>query len=146
LYGHIILTIKILKHTQVLIGRDSSIGIKSLYVLHGPGIESRCGKGFKHQSRQNLAPTKPPIKMVPYPFPEVNQRKRGVKHPPSSLVKVKERVELYLYFSIWTFIICSRANVTYFFFWPLALHRYWCTVFIGFVRFLKKPVFFDKYS
>jgi hypothetical protein len=34
-------------------------------------------------------------------FPGVKRPGRGVDHPPSSSVRVKERVELYLYFPSW---------------------------------------------
>jgi hypothetical protein len=52
-------------------GRDSSVGIATRYGLDGPGIESRCGRDFPHQSRPALGPTQPPIQWVPGLFPGV---------------------------------------------------------------------------
>jgi hypothetical protein len=52
-----------------LLGRDSSVGIATRYVLDGPGIESRWGRDFKDPSRPALGPTQPPIQCVPGLFP-----------------------------------------------------------------------------
>jgi len=35
-------------------------------------------------------------------------------HPPLSSVKVKERVELYLYFPLWAFVACSSVKFTFY--------------------------------
>jgi hypothetical protein len=67
------------------------------YRLDGPGIESRWGRDFPHQSRPALGPTQPPVQWVPVSFPGVKRPGRGVDQPPSSSARVKERVELYLY-------------------------------------------------
>ena len=45
-------------------GRDSTVGIATRYVLDGPGIESRWGPDFPHPSRPALGPTQPPIQWV----------------------------------------------------------------------------------
>jgi hypothetical protein len=42
-------------------GPGSSVGIATDYGLHGPGIESRWGRGFSHTSRPALGPTQPPV-------------------------------------------------------------------------------------
>jgi hypothetical protein len=42
-------------------GRDSSVGIATRYVLDGPGIESRWGQDFPNPSSPALGPTQPPI-------------------------------------------------------------------------------------
>jgi hypothetical protein len=39
-------------------------------------------------------------------FPGVKQPKRGVDHPHPSNAKVKEKVEL----SLWFFVACTRVN------------------------------------
>jgi hypothetical protein len=44
-------------------------------------------------------------------FPGVKQPGRGVDHPPPSSAKVKERVQLYLYF-LQAFMACYRVNFT----------------------------------
>ena len=50
-------------------GRDSSVGIATRYGLDGPGIESRLGLDFPHQSRPALGPTETPIQWVLGLFP-----------------------------------------------------------------------------
>jgi hypothetical protein len=58
------------------------------YLLHPGG-----GRELSRPSRQALGPSQPPTQWVP----GVKRPGRGVDHPPSSSVEVKERVELYLY-------------------------------------------------
>jgi hypothetical protein len=50
-----------------------------------------------HLSIPALGPTEPPIQWVPVLFPGSKWPGRGVSHPPTSSVEVKERLELYLY-------------------------------------------------
>jgi hypothetical protein len=47
--------------TQLSVGRDSSVGIATGYVLDDPEIESRWGRNFSHLSRPALGPTQPPV-------------------------------------------------------------------------------------
>ena len=74
--------------SQLFICRDSSVGIASGYGIDGPRIESRCGRGFPHQSRQALVPTKPPVQRVPGLSPGVKLPGRGVEQPPTSSAEV----------------------------------------------------------
>jgi len=51
-----------------------------------------------------------------YPvFPGLKRPGRGADHPHPSSAEVKERVQLYLYSSFWTFVACSRADSILFF-------------------------------
>jgi len=46
-------------------------------------------------------------------FQEIKRPGRGVDHPPTSNVEVKERVELYFYSTFGPFVACSRVNFTF---------------------------------
>ena len=46
-------------------GPGSVVGIATAYGLDGPGIESRWGRDFSHQSRMALWPTQLPVQWVP---------------------------------------------------------------------------------
>ena len=83
--------------TYIYVGPDSSVDVATRYVLDGPGIESRWGWDFPHLSRPALGPTQPPIQWVPVLFS--GGKAAGAWRWPitPSSVKVKERVELYLY-------------------------------------------------
>ena len=68
------------------------------HVLDGPGIESRWGgRYFPHPSSPALVAHPGSCTMGTGSFPGVKRPERGVDQPPSSIVRVKERVELYVY-------------------------------------------------
>jgi len=83
-----------LPNYQSIVGRDSSVGIATQYMLAGPGIEFRLGRDFPHFSR----PAQPASCTQGIgSFQEVNRPRRGVDHPHTSSAEFKERVKLYLY-------------------------------------------------
>jgi len=43
----------------------------------------------------------------------------SVNHPPLSIPEVKERVELYVYSPLWTFVACSMVNFAFAFLYEL---------------------------
>ena len=63
------------------------------YGLDGPGIESRWGRDFLHQSRLALGPAQPPVLRVPRSFLGLKNNRRGDADPspPSSAVVKKEQ-------------------------------------------------------
>jgi hypothetical protein len=85
--------------TITCVDQYSIIGIATCYSLDGPRIESWWGYEYLHLSRPVLGPTQPAVQWVPGLFPSPRQPGDGVDHPPPSGMEVKERVELYLYFS-----------------------------------------------
>ena len=64
-YSHVVNAVD----TQRIVGRDSSVGTKTRYVLDGSGIESRWGRDFPHPSRPPLGSIQPPVQWVPVLFP-----------------------------------------------------------------------------
>jgi hypothetical protein len=96
----------ILQPTRLTCTNNININVRSIcwpgqfsrysYELDGPGIESRWWD-YSHPSRPALGPTQPPIQWGTGLSPGVKQSGRGVDHPPSTIVEVKERVELYFY-------------------------------------------------
>ena len=65
------------------VGRDSSVGIATLYALDGPGIESRWGgRGFSHPSKLVLGPSQPHVQWVPGLTRGIERPGRGVDQPP----------------------------------------------------------------
>jgi hypothetical protein len=79
------------------VGRDSSVGIATSYGLDGPGIESPWGARFSAPVQTGPEAHPASDTMGTGSFPGVKRQGRGVDHPPSSSVEVKETVELYFY-------------------------------------------------
>ena len=77
--------------------RDSSIGIATRYGWTVRGSNPGWGWDFRHPSRPAIGPTQPPVEWVTSHFPGIRWPRRGVKHPPRSSAKLRERVELQLY-------------------------------------------------
>ena len=75
-------------------GRDSSVGIATLYGLDGPGIEYRWARDLPHPCSLALDPTQPPSEWVLGPFPGGKAVGHGVNDPPIFSAQIKERVEL----------------------------------------------------
>ena len=95
--------------TQIIVDWGSS---RCSYGLDGPGIESRWGLDFSHQSWPALGPTQPPVQRVPGFSPGV--KAAGAWRWPStpSSAEVKERVELYFHSPVWELMTYSRMNFT----------------------------------
>ena len=82
-------------YPRLSVGRDSLAGIATCHGLDCLGIESRWGEIF-------------------CTFPDRPQGPRTI-----SSAEVKVRVELYL-FSLWAFIVCSRVNLAFLFFFTFS--------------------------
>jgi hypothetical protein len=86
------------------VGRGSSVGIATGYGLGGPGIESRWGRDFSHNSRPALGPTQPPVKWVPGLSPGVKRPGRGADHrPPTSVPRLGKSRAIPLPPPFWVF-------------------------------------------
>jgi hypothetical protein len=80
------------------VGRDSVVGIETCYALEGLGIEIRWGEIFLTSPARPWA--NPACNtMGTGLFRGEKRAGRGVDKPPPSSDEVKERVELYLYYS-----------------------------------------------
>jgi len=79
------------------VGRDSIVGITIFYRLDGPEIKSQWGQDFPHPFRLAHGAHPTSYAVGTGSFPGVKQLGRG-NHPPPSSAKVKESVDLYLYF------------------------------------------------
>jgi hypothetical protein len=97
-------------HFRPPMGMDSSVCIETRYGLEVLGIESRWRRDFPRPSRPSVGTTQRPIQCIES-FSAV-ERPRRDDHPFPSSVKVKERVELYLYSPFWAVLACYRMNVT----------------------------------
>jgi hypothetical protein len=86
-------------HRRHKVGRDDPVCIATYYGLYGLRIESRCWRYIPHASRSALGSTQPTIQWIPGLFR--GSEAVGAWHWPPAPCRadVKERVELYLYYS-----------------------------------------------
>ena len=101
----------IILYRVILVGRDSSVRIATLYGLDGPEIVSRWGKIFRTCSDQLWGPPILPYNRCRVSLSGVKRPGRGVNHLPPSSADVKERVE-YTFTSLRVFMAYSRVNFT----------------------------------
>ena len=80
-------------------GRDSSVGVATRYGLNGPGIESRWGEIFRTHPDWPWGPSSLLHNGYRVFFPGGKATGAWRWPPTPSTTKVKERVELYLYFT-----------------------------------------------
>ena len=97
----------------LIAGRDSSVGIANRYGLICQGIESRCRRDFPQpvQTRPGVHPAS--YTMGTASLPGLKRPGRGVHHLPSFNSEVKERVEIYLYSPLWSFVAGYMVTFTF---------------------------------
>ena len=83
--------------------------VATRYGLSGPGIECRWEGDFPHSSWTVLGTIQPPVHWVPGFFSGGKGARRWC-WPPTPTAEVKERVQLYLYCSIWAFAASSSSS------------------------------------
>ena len=96
------------------VGRDSSVGIATCYVLNGPGTNPCGDEIFRTHPDRRWGPPSLLYNWYRVSFPGAKWPERGVDHSPLSCAEVKERVELYLYPPLWAIMACSGVNFTLF--------------------------------
>jgi len=95
------------------LGRDSSVCIVTCYgMMDGPGIESLWEARFSAPVQTGPGAHPATYTMGTGSLLGVKWPGRGVDHPPPSSAEVKERVELYIYSTLWVFVcsVCSGVN------------------------------------
>jgi hypothetical protein len=93
--------------------RDSSVGIATLCGLDGPRIESRWGARFSAPFQTGSGAHPASSTNGTRSLPGVKRPGRCVDHPPPSGAEVKERVELYIYYSFGPLRRSCRVNFTF---------------------------------
>ena len=98
---------------EFFVGQDSTVSIATRYGLGSPEIESPFGA--RYSASVQTGPGAHPISytMGTGPFRGVKRPGCGVDYPHLSSADVKEGVELYLYYPLFTFMACSRMNFTF---------------------------------
>ena len=86
-------------------GRGGSVGIATIYVLDGPGFESRWGARYSAPVQTGPVAYPASYRMGTWSFLGVKRPGSGVDHPPTSRAEVKERVEV--------FMACSMVNFNF---------------------------------
>ena len=92
-------------------GRDSVVGLASVYGLDCPGIESRCGRGFR------IRLDRPPSPLLYNGYRValgVKRPGRGVSHRPASSAEVKERAVLCICNPSSAIMTCYKVNFTFY--------------------------------
>ena len=132
--------------------RDISVGIATRYGLDGPGMESRWGARFSAPVHGSPGARLASYMMGNGSFPWVKRPGHGADHPPPSSAEVKEREELYLYFSSgplrpvlgWILpellLFAVEVSVKYFLYWMLQV-----SAFSTWEKELHKIVFDPRY-
>ena len=78
-------------------GWDSIVSVVTHYRLDGPGIESQWGAKLPTTVQCDPAAHPASYTMDIGSYPGVKRPWGGVNHPPPTRIKVKERVQPYLY-------------------------------------------------
>ena len=109
------------------VGRDSSVGVATRYLLDCPEIECWWGRDFPHLSRPALGPNQPPIQWVTGSYLGLNRPERGADHPPHLAPRLKKeqsctcilpldlrglfQSELYLFTYQWCTVVNTAVNL-----------------------------------
>jgi hypothetical protein len=80
---------------KTIVGRDSSVGIATVYGLDVPRIEYRWEARFPAPVQTGSEPHPASYTMGTGSFPGIKRPERGVDHPFSA--EVKEREQVYFY-------------------------------------------------
>jgi hypothetical protein len=90
-------------------GRDSSVGIATVYGLEGPGILSRCGGRFCAHIKTGPGAQPASCTIGTGSYPRVKQPSRGADHP-HLLAQRSRKSRAITLLSFWAFGACYRAK------------------------------------
>jgi hypothetical protein len=116
------------------VGQDRVIGIKTHYGPESLGIESWWRRVFPHPFRPVFGPNQPPIKCVPGVFSGVKWPGCGINQPPPASTEVKEKVQLYFYYSSgpsWPVLLYGKLH----------LLPFYCKIYEGHTVLCSKQTF-----
>ena len=94
--------------------QHSSAAIATRYGARRSGDRTPVGVRFSALVQTDPVTHPASYTMRTVSFPEVKRPGRSADHTPPSSAEVKERVQLYLYSPLWTFMACSRVNCTFY--------------------------------